>query len=171
MLAAKQFFAFAALFVLLLSGCAAPTQTPTSVIEISPVSIPLAGPLASPRSEISGLAWYRNNLILLPQYPDFEKKSNVDPNAKPGVFAIARTDILEILDGKRNDPLTAKKIKWVDDDLVKKIDAEGFDFQGYESITFVGDRVFVTVEAQSKTNENIMQSYLLAGTIQPDLSW
>lgn len=34
------------------------------------VSIPLGGPVAARVSEVSGLAWYGNYLILLPQYPE-----------------------------------------------------------------------------------------------------
>jgi hypothetical protein len=139
-------------------------------VEVSPVAIPLAGSLAHARSEISGLAWYGDNLIVLPQYPDFEKRRKIDPGAEPGAFALAKTDILAVLDGTRQDPLPGKKIKWTDVDLVSKLDAQGFSYTGYESIVFVGDTVFVTVETQNKTDKNIMQAYLLAGKIAPDLS-
>lgn len=146
-----------------------PTPTPTPIAELSPVTIPLTGTIAHARSEISGMAWYGDNLVLLSQYPDFEKRRNIDPAAEPGIYTLAKKDILAVVDGTRKDPLTGRKIKWLDAGLTAKLDAEGFSFQGYESIVIAGDTVFVTVEGQKKTDQNIMQSYLLAGKIAPDL--
>ena len=50
-----------------------------------------------------------------------------------------------MLDGTRSEPLAGKKIKWIDVDLAAKLDAQGYPFQGYESIAFVGDAVIIGV--------------------------
>lgn len=147
-----------------------PTATPAPVAELTPVTIPITGTLAHSRSEISGMAWYGDNLILLTQYPDFEKRRNIAPDAPQAIFAISKTDILAVLDNGRKDAITPKRIRWVDDDLIRKVDADGFNFQGYESIVFVGDNVYVAIETVSKTNQNLMQGYVLAGKIEPDLT-
>lgn len=147
-----------------------PTATPTPLAELVPTTIPITGTLAHPRSEISGMAWYGDNLILLTQYPDFEKRRNIAPDAPQAIFAIPKTEILAVLDGGRKDPIVPKRVRWIDEDIIKKVDADGFNFQGYESIVFVGDAVYVTIETQSKTNPNLMQGYLLAGKIAADLS-
>ena len=62
--------------------------------------IPLAGELAGADVEISGLAWYGEHLILLPQYAD--RSGNV--------FAIAGADIVSFLDGAVAGPLAATRI-------------------------------------------------------------
>jgi len=146
-----------------------PTATPTPA-EVSPLTIPVTTTLAHARSEISGMAWYGDNLILLTQYPDFEKRRNIAPDAVPGFFALAKADIVAVVDGTKKDALVPKRVPVNDGDLIKLIDADGFNFQGYESIVFVGDTAFVTLEAQSKTNPNTMQAYLMAGKIAADLS-
>jgi len=147
-----------------------PTATPTPIAELAPVTIPVTTTLAHARSEISGMAWYGDHLILLTQYPDFEKRRNIAPDAVPGFFALAKADIVAVVDGAKKDALVPKRVPVNDGELIKLVDADGFNFQGYESIVFVGDNAFVTLEAQSKTNPNLMQAYLMAGKIAPDLS-
>ena len=67
------------LFVLsLLVACGQQPKTQTqeltegAVQEIPVTEIVLTGPLTDRDAEISGMAWYGNILILLPQYPDFD---------------------------------------------------------------------------------------------------
>ncbi|MBI5304162.1 MAG: hypothetical protein HY868_18665 [Chloroflexi bacterium] len=167
------------LLVLLVNACAPmpiPTVAPASAItttpvaEIAPLVIPVSGTIANARAEISGMAWYGDYLILLPQYPDFEKRRNIAPQAAPALFAFARADLLAFVDGAKKDALVPKRIQLDDGDLIKRIDADGFNYQGYESIVFVGNRVFVTIETENKLNRNTMQAYLMAGDIAPDLS-
>ena len=54
--------------------------------------IELSGPISSPKAELSGMAWYGDNLILLPQYPDRF------PSERDGcVFSISKKKILGYL--------------------------------------------------------------------------
>lgn len=119
--------------------------------------IQLQGEIAGPDAELSGLAWYGDTLILLPQYPDrFGKDSGA-------FFALPKQEILDYLDGANQTPLEPTLIHLNAPKLKKSID----NFQGYESIAFRGDQVFVTIEAGKGTD---MHGYLASGTISPDLS-
>ena len=40
--------------------------------EIAPIEIILEGEASNKKLEMSGLAWYRDNLILMPQYVDLK---------------------------------------------------------------------------------------------------
>ena len=41
---------------------------PYTAQEISPIEIPLSGEASERNLEMSGLSWYKDNLILMPQY-------------------------------------------------------------------------------------------------------
>lgn len=113
----------------------------------------LAGPMADPESEISSMAWYGDNLILMPQYPD--RFGN-------NLFYLTKSQILAFLNNEIPGALTPTPIPFRGEDLPVKI----FGYEGLEGIESVGDRLFFTVESRPDT----MRGYLLAGEIAPDLS-
>jgi len=117
--------------------------------------IPLAGTVADASAEVSGLAWYGDSLVLLPQYP--ERFGDGDGM----LFVLPRADILNYLDGKSTKPLTPVGIKLSAAGLKESIP----NFQGYEAIGFHGDQVFMTIEAGEGTD---MHGYLVSGTIGED---
>ena len=118
------------------------------------IEIPLRGPLTSRRAEISGLAWYGDHLILLPQWPTHWSNQ---------LFYLDKADIVAYLTHQQTTPLEPKPIPLVDGDLVGQI--PGFD--GFESIAFNGDQAFLTIEAKAAKG---MMGYLIAGVMAPDLS-
>ncbi|MCX6047239.1 MAG: hypothetical protein NT075_19205 [Chloroflexi bacterium] len=125
-------------------------QAPQPVTEI-----PLSGPLSNRNAEFSGLAWYGDYLILLPQWP-----SHWDNQ----VFMLHKADIVDFLTGKRPEPLTPQPIPLINGSpLMAQI--PGFD--GFESIAFHGERVYLTIESKPGAN---MLSYVVSGTMAPDLS-
>ena len=103
---------------------------------IEPIYITLNGDITNPDQEVSGLAWYKDNLILLPQYPTDR------------IYSIPKTQILDFLDLSRTTILP-KEIKWNSSGLDKRI----CGFEGYESIVFNDETVYVTIEAE-KRNTN-----------------
>ncbi|MEP0265480.1 hypothetical protein [Dokdonia sp.] len=87
--------------------------------------IQLKGYIADRESEISGMAWYNDYLILLPQYP--EKKGEI--------YSLHKKEILEYLSNveknKNPNPLRPKSIKFTTQ-FWKIIDG----YEGFESIVF-----------------------------------
>ncbi len=107
--------------------------------ETAIVRLPLGGDLSGADAEISGLAWRSAQLILLPQYP------RRFPSGDWGsVLALDREDIEASIAGAR-DPLSPSRIPLLAPGIEEAVDG----FEGYEAIAFDGDRVFVTVEADS----------------------
>lgn len=98
---------------------------------VEPIYITLNGDITSPDQEISGLAWYKDNLILLPQYPDNK------------IYSIPKQQIIAFLDSSLSTILP-NKIKWNSSGIDKRI----CGFEGYESIVFNDDTVYVTIEAE-----------------------
>ena len=98
-----------------------------------PIYITLNGDITNPDQEVSGLAWYKDNLILLPQYP------------RDRIYSIPKTQILDFLDSFRTT-ISPKEIKWNSSGLDKSI----CGFEGYESIIFDDDTVYVTIEAERR---------------------
>lgn len=122
------------------------------------VSLPLTGPLADAKAEVSGLTWYENNLVLLPQYPNFSGEGG-----DGFLYTLPKAEILAYLDGTGKTELEPKPIKLIAPGLADEIS----NFQGFESIGFSGSKVFLTIEAGDGTD---MQGYLISGTISADLS-
>ncbi|MGE5252261.1 MAG: hypothetical protein ACM3QS_18825 [Bacteroidota bacterium] len=141
-----------------LTPTAGATAVPPQPVEQPVIQIPMGGRLADQSAEISGLAWYGDYLMLLPQYPRHATGGN-----EGYIYALRKADILDFLDGKTKGPL---------EPLAVRFDAYGIrdqmrNFQGFESIGFSGDRVYVTIEAGAGTN---MMGYLASGQVMPDLS-
>ena len=167
------------LLVWLLSGCCSTptpgpaTVTPEQVVIEQPVTpIPLTGPLTRRDAEVSGLAWYGDALIILPQYPDFsgrESTAAAEVESDGLLFALSREEIVAFLDGVVAGPLEPRPIPLYAPGLEERIPG----YQGYEAIALAdggnredGARVFFTIEAETDRP----QAYLLAGEIAPDLS-
>jgi hypothetical protein len=113
--------------------------------------IPLDGPVSQAAAEISGMAWYGDWLILLPQYP-----SRFDDQ----LFALSRREITAFLDGESSNKLTPRSIQLESSGIEARIPG----FEGFEAIGFDGIHVFVTIEA----NENgEMVGYIVRGEAQP----
>ncbi len=131
-------------------------QKNSQVVEYRVENIPLLGDLANRNSEISGLAWYKDYLILLPQYPNFARNGSF-------LYAIAKKDIKEFLDNKTTKALEPIKIPIDLKTLPKDIDG----YEGFEAIAFSDNNIYLNIEANTK---NGMRSYFLAATIAEDLS-
>lgn len=153
------------IFIWLLTAChlASPSPKLTATVdntipsEIEVQEIPLTGPAASRPAEISGMAWFGDTLILLPQYP--ERFGEMDKGA---VFALKKTAIVDFLIDHSASPLEPFSIPFDDGGLNKEIHG----FEGFEAIAFMGEKVYLTIEA----SPDKMKGYIVSGSIQKDLS-
>lgn len=118
------------------SPSAAATSTPAPVTETAVVEIPLTGPLANWNAEISGLAWYGDTLILLPQFPDFGGRD-------AAIYALDKTAITAFLEGETTGPLEPMAIPFA----APGLEASIAGFEGYEAIAFAWDTAYLTIEA------------------------
>jgi hypothetical protein len=118
-------------------GMGAQEATATPGLAPVPVSmIPLTDPLNTPDAELSGLAWYGEQLILLPQYPSRFGGS---------VFSLDKAEIGAFLRGESSAPLAPQPIAFDDGALYALVDG----FEGFEAIAFDGDRAYLTVESRT----------------------
>ncbi len=109
--------------------------------------IKLAGDLAKPDAELSGLAWYNNNLILLPQFP--YKFGN---GLYGSIFYLPKEKIKRVINSQSELPLTPSPIQ---------IDATGLDKfnwwgSGYEGIIFNGEDVYIVIENFKEETEGFI---------------
>jgi len=126
------------------------------MVEAAITQIALVGPLAEKKAEISGLAWYQDHLILLPQHPSFSEEGSF-------LYTLTRRDIEAYLDSESPEPLLATPVIFITPDYAQMIDG----FEGYEAIAFDGEDVYLTIEADTKEG---MRGYMVQGKIAPDLS-
>jgi hypothetical protein len=122
------------------------------------LAIPLGGPMADRRAELSGLAWYGEQLIILPQFPDFNGEADGG-----FLYALPKAAILAFLDGQNEQPLEPQPVPFVAPGLSDRIAG----FEGYEAIAFSGDDAYFTIEAR---NGEAMLGYLVKGRMAPGLA-
>jgi len=102
------------------------------------------------------MAWFSDTLVLLPQFPDrFENQGG------GSLFAIPKDDLIAYLNGENTDSINPQAIPFYAPGLNERIPG----FEGFEAITFSGDRVYLTVEA----NNGGMTSYLVSGWFEEGL--
>jgi hypothetical protein len=126
-----------------------------AVIEIG---VKFPGTAKSP--EMSGISWYKDYLVILPQFPHLFKS---DYDGK--LFAVPKTQILSYLDDKENKkktPPTAIEPQGIDFIFDKELFNQIEDFEGFEAIGFWDNRVFITIEASPPRQ---MMGYLGSGQI------
>ena len=117
--------------------------------------IALTGEVSQAEAEISGLTWFGNYLILLPQYP-FSSESTTGE-----IYKIHKSLILDFIEGKNINPIEPEKIKIYCEGLTK-FNKSG---SGYESIMFLEDEVYLTIEFEEN---NKMVGYIVKGKINKD---
>ncbi|HIE25175.1 MAG TPA: hypothetical protein EYP74_04160 [Anaerolineales bacterium] len=139
----------------------APVEEITYAEETAVQNIPLAGKLADRHAEISGMAWYGDTLILMPQYPNFYLEEGSEDNGV--IFGIAKEDLLAYLNGENLAALEAIEIPFFAPEAYA---IEGFE--GFESITFKENTAYLTIEVNDM--QDGMSAYLIDGEMSPDLS-
>lgn len=133
----------------------APDSSPAAPArEYPPTVIPLSGPAAAENAEISGMAWYGDTLVLLPQYP--ERFGSADG----ALLGLNRTDILAFLDGAQSQALEPFIIPLVAPGIENLVQ----NFEGFEAIAFHDNSVYLSIEA----SPDGMVTHLVSGAIAPD---
>jgi hypothetical protein len=118
--------------------------------------LPLAGPVDNPNAEISGMAWYGDDLVILPQYP-----GRLPEEAVPQIFVLPKSAVVAALEGE-TPPLEPIPIPFIAPDFSASIPG----FQGFEAIGFAENQVFLTIEADTG---NATTGYLVRGEVIGDL--
>lgn len=133
------------------SATAQPTALPDLSVQEYPVQmLPLGAPLDEADAEISGMAWYSDTLILLPQFPE---------RYEDQLFGLPRANIVAHLENETATPLIPLPIAFDDGNLHNSIRG----FEGYEAIAFVGNQIFVTIEV--RLTATTMTGYLVMGEV------
>ncbi len=111
----------------------------------------LTGPLDDPQVEVSGMTWKGDTLVIMPQNPTlFAGEGSM------GFFAIRRSRILAAINGTVEGPILPRQVNCQAVGMSRIV--EGFD--GLEAMGLIGDRCYMTVEAEDDTS---MSSYLVCG--------
>ena len=98
--------------------------------EKTPIMLKISGPMKNSDEEISGMDWYNDNLILLPE------------NLNGYAFAIKKSDLDSRINSSDTSTIKPKKINFNTPNYKKLI--PGFD--SFEAIAFRGYEVYLTIE-------------------------
>ena len=157
-----------------LSGTAGitPTTGIASTTAAQPESavreIALDGPLAVREAEVSGMAWFSDTLVFLPQYPGrFGYDGTVVTKTNTGdgtLFGVRRADVEAALT-RQAPSVTPFAIPVAGagfgDGEPRAIDG----FEGFEAIAFHGRTAYVSIEVQ---NGDDMAAFVVRGTVDVD---
>lgn len=121
------------------------------------IHIEMEGDLAERKLEASGLTWYNDNLIILPQFPH-----KWDDKFDGAIYFISKERIESYLRGEDRTPIEGEKIQFVAKGLDEIGKRRG---SGYEAITFLDDSIYVTIES---INGDKSTSYVVKGKIDFD---
>jgi len=160
----RRLILFGTLAALLL-GCG-PSEVPktsissdsTQVQEVAPQPLPLAPPLERPDIEISGLTWYGDTLVVLPQYPSRAS----GPHARQ-LYGLSRSALRAAVTDSSAAPLDPIPIPLE----TQNPHAHAADYEGCEAIAFDGRRVFLLLEGSAEGRG--MVGHLLRGRAAPNL--
>lgn len=136
-----------------------PEETPINqeyLEEVAVIPLKLPERISAASFEYSGMGWFGDYLVLLPQYPEGK-----DFSRKPNLFAIAKQDLLAAI----TDPdleLPVRDIPIENSDLRSMIRG----FEGFESILFVDQSVYLIIESRAG---DPMMGYLIRGVVNGDL--
>ncbi len=119
--------------------------------------ITLAGAIATPEAEISGMVWYGDVLVIVPQHSE-----RILNDGSLYFYAIDRARIIAYLDGADTTAITPRTVALDAGELPELL--SGFD--GLEAIAIRGDVVYFTVEAEM---EGAAAGYVVAGRIHNQL--
>jgi hypothetical protein len=125
--------------------CAHGVEIPPDEADVT--LIPLAGAAAERGAELSGLAWWHDQLLMLPQYP------------RDGIYRLSEKQIAESIDDPDAKPLTPARMPFGEGDLRGRIPG----FQGYEAIAVRGDDCWFAIEAHAPGC--IMSAWIVRGSI------
>ncbi|MBU1099715.1 MAG: hypothetical protein KKA84_04850 [Bacteroidetes bacterium] len=128
------------------------------VEESEVIQVFLDGEVSSRNSEISGLSWYNDYLVLLPQYPD-----NYGSKFEGAFFKISKSKIDTFLQSQNKAPLKPVKVDVNFNGLDPDLLSIG---SGFEAITFLGDDVYLTIECGEFFDT---YAYILKGKVVGDL--
>ena len=99
-------------------------------VETTPTLLKIGGPMKNSDEEISGMDWYNDNLILLPE------------NLNGYVFAIKKTELDSRINGNDTTTIFPEQIKFNTPNYKELV--PGFD--SFEAIAFRGYEVYLTIE-------------------------
>lgn len=149
------------ILILMVAGCQRNIFGETEQIEnnrrcsLQPIrEIEVLAPFDRPNAEFSGLTWYDGWLVFLPQYPGQYAQEGSDGS----LFYLTKDEVITYLAENDSIPLTPKIIALDADDLSSKFAG----YEGFEAITFLGKKVFLTIEGKQKTG---MMGYIVTGEI------
>lgn len=138
------------------SAHASENQDQSRLDETDVVFLKLPERISSASFEYSGLAWFKDQLVLLPQYPGGKFFSY-----SPVLYSISKQDILTAIENPELE-LPARDVPLLQADIQGQIQG----FEGFESILFVGQQVFLTIETHGG---DPMMGYLIRGEVNGDL--
>ena len=117
--------------------------------EVLPIEILLTGEATERSLEMSGLAWYNDYLILMPQYVN---------ESKPRFYYLKKSTINDWLNGNKEKPLNPSKIDIIMPDYFNSIKG----YQGFEAICFIGNKAYLIIETK---NNDLMKSFIVKGSM------
>jgi hypothetical protein len=169
----SKYLVIAILVVLLVIPVTLAQDEPVEEVEVQFVE--LDGPAAEPDSELSGLVWVGDYLLLVAENPnlyiteDYADQFETEEGVSGFFFGLEKADILAYLEADDPEPLTPFPVPVISDDIVESIPGfDGFEAAGVFDDGEGGFVVVMVIEAD--TEDESMLGFAVPGRIDPELS-
>ena len=165
----RNLFLFVFIVLLAISAVSAQDAAETEIQFIE-----ITGPASIRDAEISSLVWHGDTLLLITENPFiYATEGNIGQ-----FFALDKDDILDYLAEDAPEPLEPYPVPLLGKDIEDAVGGYSVAFDGFESAViktgdgyFSNDQIFLTIEADTVSDADpTMRSYLISGSIAPDLS-
>ncbi|MEL7625769.1 MAG: hypothetical protein AAGU15_02815 [Anaerolineaceae bacterium] len=123
------------------------------IAEYAVTAIPLAAELGWEGMEYSGMGWWQDQLVLLPQYPN-----GIDGNLDGQVYAISKQSLLKFAEGSTIQ-VYPYEVSFDDAGLSDELAG----FEGFEAIVFIDNSAYLTIETHGG---NPMKAFIIRGEVQ-----
>ena len=160
----RPILSLACILIIALSACSHGGQTESvstdalmevGLSEHEIVAIPLPGELGWEVMEYSGLDWYKDTLVLLPQY-----HHGISGNREGELYAIPG-DVLRNFADDPNIEVDPYAVPFDDAGLSTELSG----FEGFEAIIFINNTAYLTIET---SGGEPMKGYVVMGAVDSD---
>ncbi len=132
----------------ILTGCHVFSSSDYSNNESIVVELKLNEETSNVNAEFSGLCWYDDMLVMLPQYPSYFRQEL----GKDVIFLLDSKEINKAIKKNGKYELAPKSVEVVNNKTYKLLPG----YEGFESICYDGEFFYLTVEYNSQTQQSIL---------------
>lgn len=141
-------FLWLVVVISLFTGCSVYKTEKKKVNEDYAYKLSLSEKVSDRNGEYSGLCWYEDDLVLLPQYPSYFRKES----GRDLIFLASKEEIAKSIKKKGEYNLALKEVEVINNLTYKILPG----YEGFEAICYDGEYFFLSIEYNTSAGEGVV---------------